>query len=143
MTFHVVSITNFERKVDGFGMSKSIKSNTHRLSRLGHFKLFLSFNAFSKVISKVEWIKKKSADFRFDGPKSGLVLSWKWYLIYLAFETKVIDKSSLIFPKDQCYLIRFYFGSSSKFLGPIDFSHFSQKRILIFYVNFLLATIYW
>ena len=58
MTFHVVSITDFERKMDGFGMSKSIKSSTHRLSRLGHFKLFLSFNAFSKVISKVEWIKK-------------------------------------------------------------------------------------
>ena len=34
MTFHAVSITDFERKMDGFGMSKSIKSNTQRRSWL-------------------------------------------------------------------------------------------------------------
>ena len=45
MTFHIVSNTDFERKMDGFGMSKSIKSNTQRRSRLGHFKLCLSINA--------------------------------------------------------------------------------------------------
>ena len=30
---------------------------------------------FIKVISKVKWINKKSADFRFDGPKSVPVLT--------------------------------------------------------------------
>ena len=62
--------------------------------------------------------------------------------LYLAFETKYINKNSFIFPKNQFYLIKFCFWSSSKFLGPIDFSHFSQKKIFIFNVKFLLATIY-
>ena len=63
-------------------------------------------------------------------------------VLYLAFETNVINKSSFIFPKNQFYIIRFCFGSSSKFLGPIDFSHFSQKKVLMVNVNFLLITIY-
>ena len=56
---------------------------------------------------------------------------------------KVIDKSSFIFPTNQFYLIKFYFGSNSKFLGPIDFSHFSHKKILIINLNFLLATMHY
>ena len=47
-------------------------------------------------------------------------------VLYLAFETKVIDKSSFIFPKNQFCLITFCFGSKSKFLGPIDFRIFSR-----------------
>ena len=63
-------------------------------------------------------------------------------VFYLAFETKVIYKRYFIFSMNQFYLIRFCFGSSRKFLGPIDFSHFSQKKIWIINVNFLLDKIY-
>ena len=59
-----------------------------------------------KVISKVEWInKKKSADFRFHGSKSGLVYMLK-VVHSLAFDTMLFHKSSFIFPMEQLSLCK-------------------------------------
>ena len=46
----------------------------------------------------------------------------------LAFDTKLFNKSSFIFLKNQFCVIKFCFGSSSKFLGLIDFSHFFTEE---------------
>ena len=49
---------------------------------------------------------------------------------YLAFQTKLFNKSSFIFSKNQFCVIKFCFGSSSKFSGLIDFSHlFTEENI--------------
>ena len=51
----------------------------------------------SKVICEVEWINKKTADFRFHGSKSGPVFILK-EVHSLAFDTMLLNKSSFIFP---------------------------------------------
>ena len=60
---------------------------------------------YFKVISKVEWITKKSADFRFHWSKSGPVYMLK-LVDFLVIETNVFNESSSIFCKSYFYSIK-------------------------------------
>ena len=82
--------TDYSKKITAKDPDLS-KSESHIASH--NDKSFVYF----KVISKVEWINKKSADFRFHGSKYGPV--FMLIVIHsLAFDTMLFNKSSLVFP---------------------------------------------